>query len=85
MGQALPKQGTYKFTVGDREFAAFRPVVTGQELREIAGISTKLRIFLRQHHPHEADREILHTMKVDLSQPGGHHFYTLPHPTMDIY
>ena len=85
MGQAAPKPSTYVFTVGDQHFESYQPVVTGEDLRKIAGISPKLRIFLRQHHPGEADREITHTCKVDLSQAGETSFYTLPHPTMDIY
>jgi hypothetical protein len=85
MGEPARRQDSYRFMIGDKEFESPHRTITGEEIRQIAGISTKLRIFLRDHHRGEADQEITHTCTVDLAAPGEKSFYTLPHPTMDIY
>lgn len=99
MGQPSERLDVYRFVVGDQEYESPKQVITGEELRQIAGISHKLRIFVRGHSGTspkqnevrtryfvpQPDREITHTQTIDLAQPHEVKFYTLTAPTLDIY
>lgn len=98
MEQPTERRNIYRFVVGDKEYESPKQVITGEELRQIAGISPKLRIFVRDHSSarpkrsefralyfvRQSDREITHTETIDLAQPHEIKFYTLNAPTLDI-
>jgi hypothetical protein len=75
----------YRFFVDGKEYQSTNQLMTGAELRELAGIDSKLRIFLGDHGRGTADRQILTHTSVNLAEPGEERFYTLPRPSLDIY
>ena len=91
MTQQSRNKETYHFFVDGKPYESKEKLITGAQLREVAQIGPKLRIFLEKHreenvkNAHAPDREIHNTYSIDLSAQGEEKFYTLPHPTMDIY
>lgn len=77
---------SYRFTVDGKLYESKQRIITGADLRRIAGLDDKVRIFFGEH-PDEtkADRQIHNTTAVNLAEPGEEKFYTLAPPTMDIY
>ena len=82
---------TYQFFIDGKPYSSNQKLITGAQLRKIAQIAPHFRIFLEKHREenekfsHAPDREIHNTYSIDLSEPGEEKFYTLPHPSMDIY
>lgn len=84
MQSATHTEKVYKFFVDGKPYESSRQFITGAELRELAGIDTKRRIFLGDHGVGSPDRPILSQTSVNLAEPGEERFYTLAPPSLDI-
>jgi hypothetical protein len=85
-GSTARQPESYRFTVDGKPFDSTQRVITGSDLRRMAGLDNKVRIFFGDHRDEtNAERQIHNTTSVDLSEPGEERFYTLAGPTMDIY
>jgi Multiubiquitin len=76
---------TFRFFVDGKLYESDKQVITGEELRKITGIRTRLRIFLGDHGPGSPDHQITKRSVVDLAQLGAARFYTLARPSYDIF
>ena len=91
MKQSKNDQQPYRFFIDGKPFESEQRMITGAQLREIAHIEPKFRIFLEKHreenekNSHAPDREIHNSYSIDLAESREEKFYTLQHPTMDIY
>ena len=78
----------FHFSVDGISYHSRQQFVTGAEIRQLAGIAPRLRLFLGEpgdEHGHSIpDRQVLRDTRVDLSRPGEEKFYTLQPPSMDI-
>ena len=83
--QSTENNKIYRFFVDDKEYQSTKQVITGEELRTIAGIIPNVRIFLKHHSRDHADRQITNGSSIDLAELVTEKFYTLAAPTLDIY
>lgn len=76
---------TYCFTLDGKEYKSLQQILTGAELRSIAGIVHNIRIFVGDHEKREGDHQIMANTTIDLADPGLKRFYTLAEPSLDIF
>ena len=79
------KQKVYRFFVDGKPCECKEPVISGEQLRAIAGIGAKLRIFVGDHGEGHPDHQVLNSSSVDFAKLGAAKFYTLAPPSMDIF
>lgn len=72
-------QQPIKFNVDGQRFESSRPVVTGLDIKTIAGVTADFVLYLEGRTG--ADRLIGNTDIIDLAQPGTESFYTSPPAT----
>jgi hypothetical protein len=82
--KSLTTETTYKFFVDGHPFHAHGQLITGEEIRQLAGVDKHLRLFIGEQGAGHPDRQVLRDQRVDLGTPGEEKFYTLEPPSMDI-
>jgi hypothetical protein len=76
----------YAFFVDGKPYETTQQFITGEEIRKIAAVPSRLRLFLgERQNTDSVDRQVMRDDRVDLASPGEEKFYTLEPPTMDIY
>lgn len=77
-------ESTYKFLVDSKPYQTSNRFITGEELRQIAAIPQRTRIFFGEQGKGTPDRQVMRSDRVDLGAAGEEKFYTLEPPSMDI-
>ena len=75
---------TYKFFVDGKPYQVSNQFITGEEIRKIAAVPSRMRVFFGEQGKGVPDRQVMRDHRVDLSAPGEEKFYTLEPPSMDI-
>jgi len=77
-------ESTYKFFVDGKPYQTSSQFITGEDLRRIAAVPQRTRIFFGEQGKGVPDRQVMRSDRVDLGAPGEEKFYTLEPPSMDI-
>jgi len=75
----------YCFFVDGKQYETTRPIITGAEIRELAGVDPQLRIFGGDGGESIADRQILAHTSINLAESGEERFYTQARPSYDTH
>lgn len=70
----------FKFSVDNRPLESDRPVLTGVEIKALAGVDPSFGLFLERHGK-DPDLQINDGDQVDLREPGRERFYSVPPAT----
>ena len=74
----------YRFFVDAKQYESTEQIITAEQIRKIANILPRMRVFLGHAGDGTVARQITQGSTVDLALPGEEHFYTLAPPSMDI-
>ena len=75
----------YCFLVDGKRYESPRAIITGAEIRELAGVDPQLRVFADDGGGSIADRQILDHTPINLAESGEEKFYTLARPSYDTH
>lgn len=70
----------FKFSVDNRPLESTKPILTGGEIKALAGVDPSFGLVL-ERHGNEPDLPIQDGDSVDLREPGRERFYTVPPAT----
>jgi hypothetical protein len=70
----------FKFSVDDKNLESDVPVLTGAQIKALAGIDASFGLFI-EIHGRGSDEQIADNQSVDLSKPGREKFYAVPPAT----
>jgi hypothetical protein len=73
----------FNFTVDDKPVHSATSVLTGAQIKAMAGVDPAYGLFL-QGHGGAADRQIGDTESINLEEPGREKFYSAPPATYGI-
>jgi hypothetical protein len=75
---------TFHLTVDGKKLSSAQPVLSGADIKLLAGVPTNYGLFL-EGHGKNPDQQIGDTQTVDLREPGKESFYTAPPATFGSY
>ncbi len=70
--------GKFKFFVNDAKFEVEQKLVTGSQIKSLAGVDLNFELFLEEPGENRPDHKINDSDSIDLSAPGVEKFYTVP-------
>lgn len=76
------KEHPFKIMIDQKPYDWQRQVITGIQIKQLAGVDMSYGVWLKVHGPGE-DQPIGDQEEIDLSQPGREHFFTAPTQTTE--